>query len=230
MRKFWQRSRRQTTLPPAEGYRRWAPDYGLEPNAFQTLEAPALERLLPDVSGRRVLDVGCGKGRVSRLALARGAARAVACDLAPAMLFDRRALRSPKLARLAAGLPALPFRSQSFDVTVCALVLGHVKDLDAALAAIAATLRPGGWLVLSDFHPYATLRGWERTFEDPQTGETCAIAQHAHRFADYQRGCARLGLDWEALEEPEWQGFPVVFVLRARKRRDVGGSPAGARG
>ncbi len=231
MRKWWPWPRRLLTfaplrgdppeISPAEGYRRWAPDYGVEPNAFQQLEAQALERLLPEVSGRRVLDLGGGKGRVCRRVLELGARQAVAADLTPAMLTGEDAFQGPGLVANAAG--PLPFRNGSFDLVVCALVLGHVEDLDRALAASAAALAPGGRLLISDFHPYATLRGWQRTFVDPESGETRAITQHLHSFSDYLRVLGREGLTVEALEEPMWQGSPVVFVLRARKRPNARG-------
>lgn len=216
MLKWLTRRRRRapaTELSAAEGYRRWAADYGRQPNALQQLEAEALERLLPDVAGRQVLDLGCGKGRVCRLVTERGASRAIAADLTPAMLTGP--FPGPRLVASASG--PLPFRPASFDVVVCALVLGHVEDLDRALTAMAALLRPGGHLLLSDFHPYATLRGWQRTFVDRQGGETFAVAQHLHLFSDYVRILGRQGLTVEALEEPRWQGSPVVFVLRAQK-------------
>lgn len=221
MRKWWRaRRKRARVLPelsPAEGYQRWAADYGAEPNAFQQLEAAALESLLPEVSGRRVLDLGGGRGRVCRRVLERGAAGAVAADLTLAMLTEPEAFSGPRLAADAAG--PLPFRGGSFDLVVCALVLGHVEDLDRALAASAAVLAPGGQLLISDFHPFATLRGWQRTFVDPESGETRAIAQHLHLFSDYLRAFEREGLTVEALEEPLWQGSPVVFVMRAVKRQ-----------
>lgn len=212
-------------LPPGEGYRRWAADYGDEPNAFQQLEAPVLERLLPDLRGQAVLDLGCGKGRIARLALERGASRVMAADLSLAMLSDRRNFRAARgaPARLACALPALPLRPRSFDTVVCALVLGHVAELTDAVAAMAGVLRPGGFLVCSDFHPSATLKGWRRTFVDPESGETCAVRQHLHLFGDYVTAFRKTGLRLEALEEPCWRGFPVAFVLQARKE----GGPCG---
>ncbi|RMH18480.1 MAG: methyltransferase domain-containing protein, partial [Acidobacteria bacterium] len=120
------------------------------------------------------------------------------------------------LHRLAAATHPLPFRPGSFDAVACNLVLGHVPDLDAALDAIAAVLRPGGCLLLSDFHPEATARGWQRTFRDA-AGEERAIVQYLHPLDDYRAACERLGLALEALDEPRWRGQPVVFVLRARK-------------
>lgn len=206
------RWRRRRPLAPAEGYRRWAAaGYGREPNAFQELEAAALERLLPDLDGRDVLDAGGGRGRVAELALARGARRAVTSDFSLAMLRGARPRQ-----RTAADVRALPFRRDAFDVVVCALVLGHVADLDCALEALAAVLRPGGRLLVSDFHPFATLRGWQRTFTDAR-GRSHAIEQHLHLFSDYVDAFGRLGLTLEALAEPRWQGSPVVFVMRARK-------------
>ncbi|MEE8524822.1 MAG: methyltransferase domain-containing protein [Thermoanaerobaculia bacterium] len=204
------------TLSPAEGYRRWAPAYGVEPNAFQRLEAEVLERLLPELRGQAVLDLGCGRGRIAALAVADDAARVVATDLSLAMLAGSPA-SAEHVQRLASALPALPFRPASFDTVVCALVLGHVADLGAALAAIAAVLRPGGCLVLSDFHPSASLRGWERTFVDPESGRSFAIEHHLHLLADYQTAFRDQGLRLEALEEPTWEGTPVAFVMRARK-------------
>jgi len=158
-----------------------------------------------------VLDAGGGKGRVAALALARGAARAVTADLSLTMLAGARARH-----RVAAHVAALPFRLETFDVVVCALVLGHVADLGRALEALAAVLRPGGHLLISDFHPFATLQSWQRTFVDGR-GRTHAVEQHLHLFADYVGTFRRLGLALEELEEPCWQGSPMVFVMRARK-------------
>ncbi len=198
-----------------EGYRRWASDYGREPNALQQLEAAALERLMPDVEGLRVLDLGGGKGRVCRQVLELGARRAVAADLTLAMLTGDDSFQGPKLVAPAAG--PLPFPVGAFDLVVCALVLGHVESLEDALVSAAGALAPGGHLLISDFHPYATLRGWQRTFTDPGGGKTRAITQHLHLFSDYLHILRREGLEIEAMEEPLWQGSPVVFVLRARK-------------
>ena len=140
---------------------------------------------------------------------------AVAADLTLAMLTGPDAFNGPRLVAPAHG--PLPFRASAFDLVVCALVLGHVENLDRALASAAAVLAPGGQLLISDFHPYATLRGWQRTFADPKRGTTRAIAQHLHLFSDYVTALRREGLHVEALEEPLWQGSPVVFVMRAKK-------------
>jgi ubiquinone/menaquinone biosynthesis C-methylase UbiE len=213
------RPARLPELPPRQGYDRWAPGYGEGMNPVQVLEAEALARLLPDLDGRRVLDIGCGTGRVCRLALERGAGDVVGLDLSDAMLAEAAAATTaPPVQWVQGDVVSLPFPAASFDAVTAALAMGHVADLDVALGEISRVLRPGGVLVLSDFHPFSTLRGWERTFVDEAVGRAYAIEQHLHLFADYVRCFSRLGLAMEALDEPCYEGFPLVFVLRARKQ------------
>lgn len=224
LRKNWDRLRstlrrdRLPVLTPQEGYDRWAASYGENMNPVQVLEAGALARLLPDFQGRTVLDLGCGKGRISRLALARGASATVGVDVSEAMLKTAAvAVPSASAQWVKATARHLPFDAASFDAVVCALMLGHVKDLEAALAESARVLRPGGVLLLSDFHPYATLRGGQRAFTDAESGRAFAIENHPHLFEEYIRCFNALNIVLEALEEPCHKGYPLVFVLRARK-------------
>lgn len=210
-------ARRTDELAPREGYRRWAASYGHEPNALQVIEARAIRKLLPDLSGKTVLDMGCGKARLAQMALAAGAARAVAADFALDMLTEPDTPRGDAMHRLAANIVSLPFPAASFDTVACCLVLGHVRNLERALAAMAAVLRPGGHLLISDFHPFATLRGWQRTFIDQESGLTYAVEQHLHLFSKYLTAFRRLGLELQTLDERCWEGYPVIFALRARK-------------
>jgi malonyl-CoA O-methyltransferase len=204
-------------IAPQRGYELWAESYGRALNPVQQLEARALAEILPDLRDRLVLDLGAGKGRVSRLALERGARATVGMDFSLPMVRAAAAVRTGAAHWLAGDARRLPFRRHAFDVVVCALMLGHVQDLDAALAGIAEVVRPGGTLLVSDFHPCATLRGWQRAFVDEASGREYAIEQYAHLFDRYV-GCLRaLRFELEALREPLYDGFPIVFALRARK-------------
>ena len=207
--------RQYRLLGPEEAYDRWAPSYGSRMNPFQRLEEDALVRLLPDLSGKAVLDVGCGTGRISRLANERGASSTTGVDLSRGMTDEARKRSDGEW--LLTDACALPFTEPTFDVAVCALVLGHVSCLEKALSEIDRVLNAGGHVVISDFHPFASLSGSKRTFRDPANGRTCAIAHSVHLFEKYFQCFRDHGWVLEAFEEPLYDGYPVAFVLRARK-------------
>ncbi|MDE2903591.1 MAG: class I SAM-dependent methyltransferase [Chloroflexota bacterium] len=111
-----------------------------------------------DVSGKRVLDAGCGESHVARL-FARHGARVVAADISPRLLEHARNLeaRDPHgiefvEADLAKGLPS---HRGAFDLATANMMLDDCEDLAGVLRGIAGTLKPNGRLLLSMNNPYA---------------------------------------------------------------------------
>jgi len=205
-------------ISPQKGYELWAASYGEDMNPVQKLESQALKDLLPPLEGCAVLDIGCGKGRVSRLALERGAERTVAMDFSLQMLQGAIAeTHSASVHYLAANAAALPFKRETFDVAICALMMGHLQSPHEVLSEVYKVLRTGGFVLISGFHPYETLRGSVRSFKDQKGNRSYAIEQYAHLFEDYLKSFNELGFILEDLREPKYQDFPLVFVLRARK-------------
>lgn len=129
------------------------------------------EQILPlaarELQGaRRVLDVGCGDGQVSRLA-ARLGADVVGID--PTWNCVRVAReRGSAVAR--AGAAGLPFADGSFDAVVACLVFEHIRDVDDAIAEVARVLEPGGRFCFFLNHPLLQTpnSGWiDDQFLDP---------------------------------------------------------------
>ncbi len=114
---------------------------------------PELLRLAGDVSGRRILDAGCGAGPLSAALRAKGAAvtgfdaSAAMVDLARQKLGDDADVHVADL-----GAP-LPFADAEFDDVVASLVLHYLEDWAGPLAELRRVLKPGGRLMVSVIHP-----------------------------------------------------------------------------
>jgi malonyl-CoA O-methyltransferase len=122
-----------------------------------------------DLAGKRVLDVGCGKGRFARVLQERDArASLVALDLAEAMLRHVPA----GIAVCGGSMTALPFRSESFDCVYATESLEHAVDIEEAVAEMCRVVRPGGRIVIIDKNREQWGRmetpEWEKWFDRKQ--------------------------------------------------------------
>lgn len=113
------------------------------------------ELVLDEVRGLdEVLEVGAGTGLVT-VPIARAVARLVATDYAEGMLERLRARITTEglenVEVLARDVAALGFAPERFDAVVCANVLHLVPDMDAALSALRAAVKPSGKLIAPTF-------------------------------------------------------------------------------
>jgi malonyl-CoA O-methyltransferase len=219
-RAWWARWWRGGPLDAEAAYARWAPVYPPRAHTpLMALEERAVLALLPDVTGRRALDLGCGTGRYTRH-LARRGARVVSLDRSLAML-ERAAPEARR--RLAADARALPLAGGSVDLVVSGLMVADLPELDRVLAEVARVLAPRGWVIYSDLHPAGAALGWVRTFVD-EAGRRWTVRHCAHTLRDHVVACQRAGLDLDTLAEPviDWdhphRGRPAALVVRARRR------------
>lgn len=105
------------------------------------------------LSGKQVLDVGCGGGILSD-SMARKGAQVLGIDLAS------KALKVAQLHALEAETPNVSYREVSaealaaerpgsFDVVTCMEMLEHVPDPASVVQACATLVKPGGWVFFS---------------------------------------------------------------------------------
>jgi SAM-dependent methyltransferase len=103
------------------------------------------------LAGQTLLEVGCGAGAFTGIALATGA-RLFSCDLSNAVEVCREnhaeAYRTGSVVLSQADIYALPFPRGIFDKIFCLGVLQHTPDPKAAFLNLARYLRPGGELVV----------------------------------------------------------------------------------
>ncbi|MDP9861664.1 MULTISPECIES: class I SAM-dependent methyltransferase [Streptosporangium] len=179
-------------------------------------------RLLGDVAGRDVLEIGCGAGQCGRWLIGQGA-RVAAFDLSFRQLQHSRRIdldAGAPLPVVQADAEALPFADGSFDLVCSAFgALPFVADAAAVLAETRRVLRPGGRLVFSVSHPVRWAfpddpgpRGLtaDRSYFDRspyvEIGDDGrpSYVEHHRTMADWIGLIVTSGLSVEGLTEPEW--------------------------
>lgn len=116
-------------------------------------ERPSTISLLGDVSGQRVLEVGCGAGALTAW-LVEHAAEVTAFDVSGKMVALTRTAVGDR-ARIEIGDLGQPlsYQDNCFNVVVASLVLHYVKDWHQALCEFRRVLVPDGAVVMSTHHP-----------------------------------------------------------------------------
>jgi SAM-dependent methyltransferase len=201
-----------TSEPPhetAQVYDRGASGYDArllaEPRSLcrlRAVESPLRQLALVSV---RILDLGCGTGR---LMVDLEAARVVGIDLSLGMLREARA---KGLAVACADAHVLPFANEAFDLVLAANAVFRYLRLDEALAEAARVLAPRGRLAL---HQYAA-RVWtpRRPFAPP----TLRDARHLEDLGSLDRAAAAQGL--RLVSARLWRGlrfWPYVAPIPRR--------------
>lgn len=128
-----------------------------EPNYNDLLEQPAMRALLPDLTGKTVLDIGCGFGHNCRDFVGRGAKGVVGIDLSEKMLAVAKAENAlPEIEYRRMDMAALDTLDETFDFVYSSLAFHYAADFPKLCADIYARLNPGGMLLFSQEHPFTT--------------------------------------------------------------------------
>jgi len=182
-----------------EGYGRWAASYDATPNPLIDVEQPIVHGMIDALPPGIALDAACGTGRHTRRLAARGH-RVLGVDASPAMLEHAR--RAVPNADLRIGdLGALPVDSASVDLAVCALALSHCTDLGPAVRELGRIVRPGGRVIVSDFHPVMIALGGSAFFVATD-GSSGHVRSFCHWHGEYLAAFAAAGLDVLGCVEP----------------------------
>jgi SAM-dependent methyltransferase len=179
-------------------------------------------RLLGDVAGADVLEVGAGSAPCSRW-LRRQDARPVALDLSRGMLRHAAALgvaTGIAVPLVQAGAERLPFRSESFDLACSAFgAVPFVAEPARVMAEVARVLRPGGRWVFAVNHPLRWVFSddpgpggltvqqsyFDRTpYVEVDAAGAATYVEHHRTVGDRIRDVVAAGLVLDDLVEPEW--------------------------
>jgi SAM-dependent methyltransferase len=179
-------------------------------------------RLLGDVAGLRVLELGCGSAPCARWLAAQGA-HPVALDLSAAMLRHAAALGAATrlvVPLVQAGAERLPFTDASFDAVCSAFgAVPFVAEPERVMREVARVLRPGGRWVFAVNHPMRWMFSddpgpdgltvqqsyFDRTpYVEIDAAGNPTYVEHHRTLGDRVRDIVAAGLVLDDLVEPEW--------------------------
>ncbi len=135
--------------------------YAQLPRSVQGLDGapewPSLKSMLPDLTGKSVIDLGCGYGWFCRAARELGASDITGVDISEKMLARAAELTAdPQIHYQRSDLESLALKDNSLDLVYSSLALHYLPELDTLFANVQRALKPGGSLVFSMEHPIYT--------------------------------------------------------------------------
>ena len=126
-------------------------------NANDLFEIPALLSLLPDLSGKSLLDLGCGYGEHCKMFINMGAANVVGVDISEKMLeVAHRANSDPKITYLNIPIEDIDKLDGQFDVVISSLAIHYVDSFAEVVKKIYDKMNTDGVFVFSQEHPIGT--------------------------------------------------------------------------
>jgi SAM-dependent methyltransferase len=152
-------------------------------------EWPAIQMLLPELRGKRVVDLGCGFGWFARWAMSQGAASVFGVDLSENMLARARAETADPCVRYQqADLETIELPHETFDLVFSSLALHYVEHFGRLVGGVFQSLDSGGQFVFSIEHPIymASMRpGWLATNDGGRTWPVDHYSVEGLRVTDW---------------------------------------------
>jgi trans-aconitate 2-methyltransferase len=180
---------------------------------------------LPLIGDERVLDAGCGTGRVTELLAARlPRGQVVALDASPAMIEIAQGRLAPfggRIEYVAADLSQVLPLAEKVDAILSTATFHWIADHDTLFRNLAAVVRPGGWLVAQCW-----LTDEPTRFEPGEPFETflrtVILGAHLERLPAGERH-AFVRAVADRLPEPVIDYVRLNIVARRSSRAAVGG-------
>lgn len=186
-----------------ERFSKWAPTYDrhyLQRLVFEPLQQAVLELAEREVpKPRRILDIGCGTGRLLKSAAERfPEAKLDGVDAAEGMIQQANATNnSERITFVQATAEKLPFPADQFDLVFTTMTFHHWADQRQGVAEIARVLSDGGRWILADVVVGGFFAFMRRLFrlKFPQRAELEAqLSGHRLRVVDERRVRRRISV------------------------------------
>lgn len=126
-------------------------------NANELIEIPTMKTLLPSLKNKKVLDLGCGNGSMSKYFVEQGAKYVLALDISKNMINLAKEKNSDeKIAYKVLGMEDIDTIKEKFDIVFSSLAFHYIEDFDKLIKNINNLLNNHGVLLFSQEHPMVT--------------------------------------------------------------------------
>ncbi|MEN8120730.1 MAG: class I SAM-dependent methyltransferase [Bacteroidota bacterium] len=208
-------------LPTHKGYNLWAKHYESNGNPMTGLDGMVFEKNFPfqDIKNKKVLDIGCGTGRLTRI-LSQNGGIVSGIDISEQMLKIARKNDPKSNYQIYIANRAFPFKDDSFDFITSNLVLEHVEDLLFFFGEIVRISKKTSVIYISAMHPAMLLKGTQANFKDPESGKEFRPKGYPHQIADFVQNMNTSGLLIKKMNEYKGTEELIAQFSKAEKYKN----------
>lgn len=167
-------------------------------NANDLVEIPNFRKLIPDVKGKRILDLGCGYGENDKYCRELGAKDILGIDISEHMIkIAKENNNDENIKYKVMAMENINEIEEKFDIVISSLAFHYVKDYEKLINDIYNLLNDDGILIFSIDHPLRIASKFETWMKKNYTeinGKWFLLV------SDYNR---------EGIREKEWNGVMV---------------------
>ena len=134
---------------------------------------PTRDALLPSLSGKHIIDLGCGTGNFCRKAIAEGAKSVVGIDISERMLdiARKQSKEGEPLHYTRVSLDSWDAPSESADIIVSILALHYLPEIEPIFTQVNKALISGGRFVFCVEHPIMTAKRHNNGWIEDEVGQ-----------------------------------------------------------
>ena len=235
---FFRREAISKTENPDAAYDLWASAYDSQPdNMMLAWDEKIFSELLSnmDLHNKIIVDIGCGTGRHWKKIFDFHPKKLIGFDVSEEMLkmLQRKFPHAETHHLLKNDLNHL--ENESCNIIFSTLTIAHIENVKNALQEWSRILKPGGEIIITDFHPAALAKGAKRTFN--HNGKTIAVKNYVHSIDNLKHITRQL--HWEVFRLIEksidesarpfyekqhavhvyesWKGTPIIYGIHLKK-------------
>jgi predicted TPR repeat methyltransferase len=123
----------------------------------ESIEVPAMKRLMKDIKGARVLDLGCGLGHQVGYLIEQDAENIIAVDVSQRMVEEcRKRFQLPNVSFICEAIENFNMGIDQYNIVVSSMAFHYINDLDTVFSNVYNALKRKGQFIFSIEHPICT--------------------------------------------------------------------------